>query len=1022
MPSASAGRLRDELKGYGVAPGNVRLFGQTRPEPDLQDYLALDALRRDNGPAPDGVAEFQGRPVLYFVDEQRLTSNTSPPAGELYSEDVLPVIFRKLACRGERAYLARVEFGKIQVAPVSPTNKEPSWVEYTPGGLAGRCLLSRLAFGITEVEDFAAGDAVFDRLFKLLKHAANRIARNENLRPDALSLVGRALFFRFLRDRGVLDNYPFTKVAPGAKDWTDCFGNATNAFHTCAWLDATFNGDFLPLTGKGSKSFFQKIDAETGGEVFRHLSAVIKGHLPHGADYQPLFQWHWDAFDFAQIPVGLLSQVYEAFSWEWSPKDAKKTSQHYTPRNIAVTLIDEVFDKLPDAAKCKVLDPACGAGVFLVLAFRRLYRELWKTEKGKDRPGTAAIRRILERQLVGFDISENALKLAALSLYLTAIELDPEPKPPDKLIFKDLQGNVLFNVREPSAAENGAALGSLGIHLRKRFNKRFNVIVSNPPWTPLEKELGARVGKVYQTIIGGIEGTDGEKHELPDNNPDLPFLWKATQWCKPGGRIAMALPPRILFKNQEIPRRSCETLFRLIQVDGIINGTNLRETGVWPGMKMPWMLMFCTKKRPEQRHNTYFVTLSPDTSLNRTGLFRIDSESARPIDNGLANEKPWLWKALSIGTMLDVDVIEKIKMVHGKPLEKFWNESVGHYRHGKGYILGEPENRTRDATHLEGLPHLKSTDVFSFVVHPEELPDKFPYDKVQWPKRESIYEPPLVLVKEAPGEDRRDGRGLLCFEKIAYNGSFSGFSAAGHADGELLVRYLHLFIHSDICMYYILLTSPQFGAERRRFHKADLEDCVVPSFEDLTDAQRKEVARLSKDFEIGTAIPWEEIDAFFAKLYGLKDYDLQVIQDTLSIAMPYETARAKACMPPTEREKKAFATAVMRPLTPLVSSGGGKLIVERIKVPKLGNHVSSPFDLMVFTSNGKGLADPSVIADGVLEKILQIADETGATQIVIPESGRLVVGIYNQYRYWTLSRARLLAGEIIRFHLDAITG
>ena len=64
MPSSSAAHLRDTLKGYGVAPANVRLFGQANPEPNLQDYLALNALRCDNRPEPDGVAEFQGRPVL----------------------------------------------------------------------------------------------------------------------------------------------------------------------------------------------------------------------------------------------------------------------------------------------------------------------------------------------------------------------------------------------------------------------------------------------------------------------------------------------------------------------------------------------------------------------------------------------------------------------------------------------------------------------------------------------------------------------------------------------------------------------------------------------------------------------------------------------------------------------------------------------------------------------------------------------------------------------------------------------
>jgi N-6 DNA Methylase len=422
MSSTSANRLREELKGYGVAPENIHLFGQENPKPDLQDYLTLNTLRRKNMAAPDGVAEFQGRPVLYFVDEQRLTR--VPPQSEGFhfpgqdEPNELGIIFSQIACRGERAYLARIEFGRLRVAPVSPTDRKPNWVEYTPGSAAGRCLFSRLAFGFTEGDDFAAGDAVFDRLFSLLKHAANRIARNENLRPDALSLVGRALFFRFLQDRGVLKDYPTELIASQAHEWTDCFLNPKNASDTCAWLDKTFNSDFLPLTDNGDEAFFRRISELTDGKVFGDLSAVVRGHKPLGGVYQPLLKWNWQTFDFAHIPVGLLSQVYEAFCWEWMPKEAKKSSQHYTPRNIAVTLVDEVFEGLPDAVNCRALDPACGAGVFLVLAFRRLYLERWKRAKNKKRPRTDDIRGILENQLVGLDISEEALTLAALSLYL----------------------------------------------------------------------------------------------------------------------------------------------------------------------------------------------------------------------------------------------------------------------------------------------------------------------------------------------------------------------------------------------------------------------------------------------------------------------------------------------------------------------------------------------------------------------------------------------------------------------------
>lgn len=1020
MPSPPATHLRDKLLGYGVAKESIRLFGQENPKPELQEYLTLNSLRRKNHPSPDGVAEHQGRPVLYFVNEQRLTRGAGKSKSSLFDDDAaeLPAIFRQLACRGERCYLARVQFGKLLVSPVTLSDQQPDWQEYTPETIEGRSLFTRLAYGVTEGEDFAAGDAVFDRLFTLLKHVANKIAKNEQLRPDTLSLVGRALFFRFLRDRGVLNNYSVQNISPKASDWTDCFRDPLNSAATCKWLDKTFNGDFLALRDNGSEAFFKDIGQRTDDEVFTHLSAVVRGHQPAGNHYQSLLNWGWDSFDFAHIPVGLLSQVYEAFSWEWSPKNARKTSQRYTPRNIAVTLLDEAFDKYHDFDQCRILDPACGAGVFLVLAFRRLYLELWRKSKNQTQPNTVAIRRILENQLVGLDISEAALKLSALSLYLTAIELDPQPQPPDKLRFKNLRGDVLFNVREPHAPKEGPSLGSLSPHLNQQFDRKFDIVLSNPPWTSLDKDLGTKFAREAKAIIGRIDEDIGERYHLPDNNPDIPFLWKAAEWCKPGGRIAMALPARILLKTELVPSAARATLFELLQIDGVINGTNLADTNVWPKMNQPWILLFATNKRPSPLHTTHFVTLPLDLSTNVAGEFRIDSKSVYPVRPSEAASKPWLWKTLSIGTTLDAEIIEKMKAADARPLDEYWKAEVGKDRSGKGYKIAEKQPNQSDCAFLKGLPNLDKNASFRFVVDTGKLP-KFSRDKLHTPRKSTIYDPPLVLVRESPGEDRDTGRALLAFERLAYNEDFNGYSGAEHERGEELVRYLHLFVHSDIWQYYLLATSPQFGAERRRVRKSDLGNCPFVPLDALGHEERKRILKLSKSLETGSP-EWAGIDALFAKIYGLSKADLEVIRETLAVALPYKKSRKRACSPPTKNEQAAFRATLDKLLAPFVSDCG-KLYVQALPLGAQNGEVRSPFGVVVLTC-GNAPADMHAISAEILSQVIEAADKTGATQIVLENPPGLIVGIYNQYRYWTQSRARLLSADIVRYYLDTITG
>ena len=222
------------------------------------------------------------------------------------------------------------------------------------------------------------------------------------MHADVLSLLRPRLFFRFLRDRRIVTKDAIPHVAPRASTWKDCFDGPANTAATCRWLDETFNGDFLPLSGGSGEEYFKNIDKLTKGEVFDHLTAVILGAEAKGGVYQLTFDW--GTLDFAHVPVGLLSQVYEDFCWHWESEEAAATSVHYTPRNIALTLLDEAFEGIASPEESKVLDPACGAGVFLVLAFRKIYRKVWEVT-GK-RPGRRAIRKILNRQLAGFDVSE----------------------------------------------------------------------------------------------------------------------------------------------------------------------------------------------------------------------------------------------------------------------------------------------------------------------------------------------------------------------------------------------------------------------------------------------------------------------------------------------------------------------------------------------------------------------------------------------------------------------------------------
>src|SRR5581483_7715919 len=115
--------IKAELQKYGISGTSVRTF-HTTPAPELLDYLDLTKPREPETLLPDGVAESQGQPLLFFIDESRLGLSVSE------QETKLKKLRRAIACRGERAYLARILPGEIKVVPVRLEERTPTWQIY----------------------------------------------------------------------------------------------------------------------------------------------------------------------------------------------------------------------------------------------------------------------------------------------------------------------------------------------------------------------------------------------------------------------------------------------------------------------------------------------------------------------------------------------------------------------------------------------------------------------------------------------------------------------------------------------------------------------------------------------------------------------------------------------------------------------------------------------------------------------------------------------------------------------------
>jgi hypothetical protein len=384
---------------------------------------------------------------------------------------------------------------------------------------------------------------------------------------------------------------------------------------------------------------------------------------------------------------------------------------------------------------------------------------------------------------------------------------------------------VLHNHRRTEEqATKGFVLGSLSPELSKDFNGCFDMVIGNPPWTSLKgdkkenKAHNAVFTKLTRQILTdrGLEDI-AQTYSNPNNNPDLPFLWSSTQWAKPGGIIAMALPGRIFLKQSGPGTRAFNAILKGIEITGILNGSNLSDSkAVWPDMNQPFMLFFARNRAPAADHYFHFVTPHFEKHLNDKGRIRIDYQSAQPVAACDVVKDSRLLKTLAVGTSLDVEVVRKLGELEWPSVKSYW-ESQGLYS-GRGYDLSPKQVRQGDARFMIGLPDFILSAKGEFSVDVSLMP-KFKRSKVHAPRRKELYTPPLIVVPESPGSSLFTPKSWVIREPIVFRKSYYGFSAHSSTDADLIIALLHLVTHSELFRYHVLMTSSRMGAERRTFLK-----------------------------------------------------------------------------------------------------------------------------------------------------------------------------------------------------------
>ncbi|HKA90913.1 MAG TPA: TaqI-like C-terminal specificity domain-containing protein [Haliangiales bacterium] len=189
---------------------------------------------------------------------------------------------------------------------------------------------------------------------------------------------------------------------------------------------------------------------------------------------------------------------------------------YYTPPAVAKALVEQALAALPaPPASARILDPACGAGTFLVAAYRSLRERL-----PRARPAELLAR------LEGMDVDADAVALANAAL----------------------------------SAEAGipARVARAGDFLARVPAPRFHAVVGNPPW-----------GQKSVTLPPAAKAALAARFPSSRGIFDWfrPFVEAGVRALAPGGACALVLPDIVLLKNYEATRRFLLDELTLLALD-----------------------------------------------------------------------------------------------------------------------------------------------------------------------------------------------------------------------------------------------------------------------------------------------------------------------------------------------------------------------------------------------------------------------------------------------------------------------
>lgn len=649
------------------------------------------------------------------------------------------------------------------------------------------------------------------------------------------SLLSRSIFIKYLEERKdsngetVFPQGFYSDFLESAKQYTDVLNSKEATYRLFRTLKEKFNGDTLQVSEV-------EIEIITQNDL-DELRTFILGDSE--LESKQLALWPFYSFDI--IPIQLISSIYELF-FHLSDEDDEKGT-YYTPLHLVNLVMDEVYPWEGEYKDTSFFDPSCGSGVFLVEAYRRLVCR-WMSQNSVHTITCDQLNLLLKNSIFGVDINEEAIRVASFSLSLAMCDfLDPRSIW-DKLSFPRLLDNNLIS--------------SDFFDEDKSFNnRRYDIIVGNPPWQSNITGKTKEYLKKANRVIG-------------DKQIAQAFSIKCSELCKQNGIICLLMPSKgLLFNRSDKSRTYRANLFSDNNVLAIINLSVYRKF-LFDHASGPAAAIIYTPKKEEINQPIVYCTPKPIYTIEDIRKFSIDPTDICKIPRDIIDDDR-IWKIAMWGAPRDLELIAKMQSTFA-PMVSFIEEN--HMATAEGFKRGNRKTQCHD---FEGLPLVDAKTFKPYYVSSSELKtvDFDDFECIVKNARE-IFAAPHLIIKQS------HKNGTFLSEVLDYDAVFNHSLLGVHGNINEL-KYLSVIIGSRVFSYYHILTNRKWLVERDELEAGDIWQTPIPS---PSDAEIAEACEIFDELAISPAKK-ENAEQFVRHMYRLKEYESYQIDDVIDYVYDY---------------------------------------------------------------------------------------------------------------------------------------